>query len=1804
MAKTIIKNYSQAPYYDDFDESKNYHRILFRPGVSVQARELTQLQTLLQAQIDRHGQYAFKDGSRVVGGKVTVNVKYDFVKIVSGNFNHSSAGQVSSDGDLTNYVGRVFTGATSGVKAEVLQVVAQESGENFHTLYVRYVDAGGSSTATFANNEELNSVLSGSATFRAKSITSASTGFGSSANLEDGVYFLKGNFVFVAGSSLILDKFTNTPNYKIALQISEEVITSANDTSLLDNAQGVPNTSAPGANRYKIGTTLVKQAITENDPAGISSRGGVDSVTLLIVKNGRVQVDKTDKTAGTELTKRLARRTFEESGDYCVDPFKITLKEYLNENNNNGFRTAAQIVAKGLAGSTSAAETYGRNRFVVSVEPSIAYIKGNRVQTVATKNVVVEKPRGLPGATDDATEKENGVQFSVNVGNFVKIDLAASGTSRPIGIPDINGFRTIDLKDNDNPASGNVIGTARVRDLKYHATDELRLFLFDINMTGSNTIGDVKSVRQTATISGEARFQASIKPENGVTGAALFDTGNNGLVFKMPRDAIHSLRSINSDGSLADNDNNITYKTREKFSETADSNGQVSITLTGNRTFVNTTTEVLVHATGSSITAGRTVLLGGNGTLSNGNKTLAFDLDTLGFAGRSGAVSDVQVIATVQHVDFEEASKTVNNLAASGSVNVSGSLTNGELSLGKADIKKLISVTQGGVDITDKFTLDDGQRDNYYDIGKIILKPGFTVAGSVTATFDYYHHGSGDYFSVDSYPDYDVIPDFNSIQGKVSLRDCIDFRPRINDAGNNFHTGTGASLTKAPLGGQVIISDITFFQPRVDKLVLKKNGKFVLRKGKVNEEPKPPKTGKDVLQLYTLSLKPYVFDVTNDVKPSMIDNKRFTMRDIGDLEKRIKNLEYYTSLSLLEQSAADVVLTDGAGNQRLKNGFLVDGFYGHNVGDPSNPDYSAAIDKKQGILRPQSINRNVNLIRKDSDSAGTGRNLAVKNGSLVTMPFTEQLHVEQPYASRHINVNPYDVFTWGGTLQLSPESDEWKETDVRPAVVIDDTSQYDQFLQMAEEEGIVGTVWNEWETNWSGSELVDVSVEVGGAGRGRFIRTQETFTLTGNQSRSGLKTEVGFDTVTRSDGFRVVEVNWVPFIRSREINFKGQLLKPNTRVFAFFDDVDVSSFVRGETFSNSNPFEFSDRDNVVTHEGETSHPSTAGNLTTDASGRIDGSFVIPRNDSLKFATGTREFRLTDSSSNDTAAETTFAEAQYHAQGLLEVVEETIISTKVPKLVTTELNEDRAITETFVTDFVEWIDPVAETILIDQEGGLFVNSVEIFFKSVDTAIPIRLTIRSVRDGTPTQIIVPGADKVLYPGASDDNIQVSTDGTTATKFTFDHPVYLAQDQEYAIVLTAQTNNYEVFLAEIGAKDLANTGTVIDKQPYGGVFFSSANASTWTPEQTLDLKFRLNRCKFDTSKNAEINLVNDVVPPRKLTANPFTFTNGSANIIVTHRNHGMNASGSQVTIAGVTGNVKGIAAANINGTKTITNITQDTYTITAASSDTASSTGAGGGTNVTATENRQMDVMYPAIEEFMPIGSDVENPDTFISYIATIRNGQSISHSGSATQGTAGNSFPFLPNQNYIFSSPRMVGSTITESGYGSAKSMNIQAIMESTNNFLSPVIDINRTSVHTIQNRINNSGSASSGEAVTKGGSELSKYITRKVELAEEADAAEIFLNVKRPGDTDVLLFARVLGGGDTSSIEDKSFVLVNPVLGSVPVSNTFQEVKYQMDPTGATFGTSTFSTIQFKIVLISTNSSQVPQLRDFRAIMAT
>ena len=78
------------------------------------------------------------------------------------------------------------------------------------------------------------------------------------------------------------------------------------------------------------------------------------------------------------------------------------------------------------------------------------------------------------------------------------------------------------------------------------------------------------------------------------------------------------------------------------------------------------------------------------------------------------------------------------------------------------------------------------------------------------------------------------------------------------------------------------------------------------------------------------------------------------MRDIGNLEKRIENVEYYTQLSLLESEAQNMQIQDADGFDRFKNGIIVDNFTGHGIGDVSDNDYSVSMDMAAGELRPAS----------------------------------------------------------------------------------------------------------------------------------------------------------------------------------------------------------------------------------------------------------------------------------------------------------------------------------------------------------------------------------------------------------------------------------------------------------------------------------------------------------------------------------------------------------------------------------------------------------------------------------------------------------------------------------------------------------------------------------------------------------------------------------------------------------------------------------------------------------------------------------
>ena len=1769
MGITKVRNYNIAPYYDDYDETKNYHRIQFRPGHAVQARELTQLQTALQSQLDKLGQYNFKDGSRVVGGKVTLNTEYDFIKLTNASFNHSSVTYDTTyqAANLNGLVGTTITGTgNSGnqVTALVLQAVAA-TGSDPNTLYIKYENSGGTNknVEKFVADEVFTNSAGTPIVGKVGAAGVTPTGQGSVVNIEEGAYFIAGTFVYVASGSLLLDKYTNTPSNIIGLKVTETFdVDNSTDTSLNDNAQGTPNFAAPGAHRYKIATELIKE-----DPANPNSTHP-SYITLLKITDGVVQVDSTDKTGGTELSARLARRTHEESGNYAVRPFTLDIREHLDDGAGNG-----GYLTSGNGGVAT--------KLAVGVEPSVAYVQGFRVENLATKYVAVDKPR------DHVNENQQSI--SMQLGNFVK-----ATTNTITGIPDIGGtngaYATATL------SGGGAAGTCRIRGIEEFTGGITHIFLFDIVMS-SGSFSTVTTIAQTNP-SGQD-FSATL---SGANVGTRFDTGNNGLVFKLPFTAVKSLLDSTPQDPPS-------FVTRQRMQGTVTGTGtSAAISFNNFGGTLESNSDIMI-AVGSN--APQMVPAGNINSGAVGDPSFTITNTGSAITGMGSGTPHVQVAFSVRKTSTGLKTKTLQTV---GPTNFTYNSSVGNIPLDKSDIKRVTAITIGGVDKLSSFTLDNGQRDNFYDEGKLIPVDALANNTVVSVTFEHYQHGNGDYFTVDSYDstEYETIPSFDGIKGRVELRDCIDFRPTKASAGTFnadtvFTAGTGSQNADTPKPGSILLADVSHYLPRIDKLYITREGEFKVATGVADRNPQSPDDPNDAMVIYNLKFLPYVFK-PSELLPEKIDNKRYTMRDIGALDKRIKNLEYYTSLSLLEKEAADTQIFSGS-DERLKNGFLVDGFYGHNVGNVTHPDYSVAIDKGNGILRPKYYEDNVNLIRHAA-SPGT----AVKNGSIVTLPFNHTEFAKQPYATMSEFVNPYNVFSWGGQVKLSPESDEWKDTEVRPDVVIDDEGVYDQLVAQAEESGILGTVWNEWETNWTGTEITTTTeaAAVTEGREGRWFRrgrrtggetTTIATTTTSNQARTGLRTTVVPDTQLKELGSRVVETNFIPFIRSRKIMFKAELMKPNTKVFAFFNGSNVTDYCAEESYT-----EFSDQTSVQGYSGVTSHPSNS-DLITDASGRIEGSFIIPRNNLLKFKTGTREFRLTDSSTNDRNAEITFAEALYHAQGLLEVKENVIISTKVPKFVTSELTDDRVVQETAITRFTEpvrWVDPLAQTFIIDQVGGIFATKLDLFVQAKDTSIPLNVSIRSVENGIPTQQIVPGTDVNIYPGS----ITTSTDGSVATTVTFDYPVYLGQDQEYAIVLISQSDEYKVFIAETGGFDLQNTANRVTKQPYNGVFFTSQNASTWTPEQTKDLKFTLFRANF-TSTTATLTMTNDNVPARALKNNPFRYVSNSTNTVirVTHPNHGMYGANNKVTIAGQSGTVNNISASQMNTTHDVisASIETDSYAIqingvaaTAIGID-------GGGSGITATENRQYNILVPQIQT-------LEVPGTSVGFSLEAQSGKSVDGAESAYVKTPIGGI--LANSNNEFTAPLTIASTINETNYTTDSSAgNKSAVVTATlsgSSTLSPIIDMNRCSLTVVGNRLNDATTNSSAyndaangqtyvaDTAAQGISNLNRYITKRVDLNNEADVLDVFLNANKPAGANIDLYFKVLAAGDDSDFDSLTWTVAPPDTAIVTNdSGAYNEVHYTIDPAIGKFGS-----FAFKIVLRSTNTSNVPTIKDFRAVAAT
>jgi hypothetical protein len=1137
----MLENYNLNPYFDDYNDEKNFHRMLFKPSFAVQARELTQIQTILQKQIERFGNHVFKNGSVVTGGQFffqdAISLKID------DEYSNSTV-------NIFNFENKTIFSLDETKRAEVIKVYDTDIGNGDpKTIIVKQIFG-----EPFTNGEVIKT--SEISPYFAKISTTGV--FNSSVfSVNEGIFYYEGFFIRNAPQTIAISKYSTSNVFsRIGFNIEESVVTAGSDTSLLDPALESSNYQAPGSDRVKIDLVLSIRSLESVD----------DEKFIELVRVENTEITKEYKyPIYSVIEDTLARRTYDESGNYTVKPFKITLAD----------------------NAANSAQTD------IILSPGKAYVYGYEFETNSPTILTVDKPR--------KTEQVINKRLTADYGNFLY-------TTNHFGSFPINSLNTVDIhcvpRESINTSSTATIANTKIGSLRVNAVEfdsssnvsdsqtyEYRTYLFDVNVNNSITgnvfvstsntqviIGDTDSLYsgvndaykncKVRIIAGPGQGEPAkiITAYNGTTKTITLNqrfvtTLTTNSVFSIDFEIKNSKSLATYTGNTLVNGANISNKSRINEETFISDTSSIPLIINLGEEYITPGTFSDVTGSyrrlfasqqfsfsespplGSDIASANTTPLKNQnyyivvtnkgtspydvGTIIPSNK-FTLDTGTSKIVVENGNNMIANIITTIEFSSigpgqknkvYYPASNTIQTSSAvdvfsdnmvlvfplSGQTHIKGSYVsktpNGIQSLFVSDVNEIVSIKDfngqtisqanlpSAIDVTSKYIFDDGQRDSFYDHSSIRLRPGVRPpVGPIVVFYNRFLSSGAGYFTVDSYSgiDYGKIPSYTSGSNniKYNLRDCIDFRPVRRDA----TTGSGStvvfdvdSTTTGPKilkNSSQLILDYSHYLPRIDKVVLDKKGVFEVITGIDQIDPPVPKDLDSGMTLYILSYKPYV-STFNDIDVEYKNNKRYTMRDIGGLEKRIENLEYYTSLSLLEQSTLnkqDLNILDGQGLPRFKNGILVDSFKGTSIADVGNVDFSASIDPVKKELRPSFTIESYNLKFDSANSTGF-----LQSGPLITANAAAVTLIDQPKASKFINVNPFNVVNFLGKIKLDPQSDIWVDTLSKPDLLVNFEGNQDAWEILLNQP----------------KSLIDAGFVIDNAGSGYTFGSTPALTITG-----------------------------------------------------------------------------------------------------------------------------------------------------------------------------------------------------------------------------------------------------------------------------------------------------------------------------------------------------------------------------------------------------------------------------------------------------------------------------------------------------------------------------------------------------------------------------------------------------------------------------------------------------------------------------------------------------------------------------------
>jgi hypothetical protein len=711
-------------------------------------------------------------------------------------------------------------------------------------------------------------------------------------------------------------------------------------------------------------------------------------------------------------------------------------------------------------------------------------------------------------------------------------------------------------------------------------------------------------------------------------------------------------------------------------------------------------------------------------------------------------------------------------------------------------------------------------------------------------------------------------------------------------------------------------------------------------------------------------------------------------------------------------------------------------------------------------------------------------------------------------------------------------------------------------------------------------------------------------TTSSQATRTFTETFQSIQSESQSIGDKVTTVAPIADIRPQTIAFEGFGLKSNTKHYVYFDGQLMSKYV---TPGRDNP-PLNPTNNTF---GNTIVPigSEGTSLYSDSSGAIYGFLRIPTDTSKTFRTGTKEIVITDSPTNQ-ADSTSAAKTYFAAQGINQTVQNDIISTnQVVKTINTRIEKQPIVySNTYTTtgnavgsmtiSYTDFYSCMAYSFKLNTplgEEGTFLSSVDVFFAAKDPNLGLWFEVRAMDNaGNITKTQIPGSE-VFIPSSQ---VNISSDASLATNVKFNSPIFLTNNQEYAFVIhTVGINpNYYVYTCVLGETDIVTKQQVNDR-PLTGTLYITNNNTDWNPINRTDLKVTFNRAKFDTSVIGEVILGNE---SREYIQLPLDIQTAS------------NASwfGERVTSNNATGTNRSITFKS-SADKTMFNANSIIMTIENSNGLFTPSMNIVG--NLSSSSVVPMSItkfIYDTIQ-FEP------------SYISFIKTDVKFEMSTTSNVGIV-DVYKTIPLSTPIdYDIPMAIYSRSDEINYFNSNPSNkVKINLSSSSDYLSPIINLNRTYSVYIHNIIN---SNTSNEYATSGGMLKNKYISQVVTLAEGQDAEDlkILLTSYLPPSSNagIKVYVRISNAEDFESIYSRNWSEMIPtgiVYSSLSNRKDWREIQYGF-PTSRMIGENDqgtpivgytnsvgttfqgFRQYQIKIGLLSDSSAIYPRVADLRSI---